>query len=449
MKSSRHVVIIGNGISGVTCARYLRKQDSDVCITIISSETQHFFSRTALMYIYMGHMRYEDTKPYEDHFWEKNRIHLVYDHVTSVHTANKQVQLKDGEPISYGSLVLATGSTPNKFGWPGQELKGVQGLYSYKDLQQMEENTIGIKNAVVVGGGLIGVEMAEMLHSRGINVKFLVREGHFWGGVLPKEESDMIGKHIVQHGIDLQLNAELEKINGEDGVNSITTKSGEEIPCEFVGLTVGVHPNISFLEGSGIETDRGIVVNEFFETNVPCVYAIGDCAQFKEPPGEGRRNIEQVWYTGRMQGKLLAANILGEKQAYRPGNWFNSAKFFDIEYQTYGWVWNQTKENESTFYWQHPSKELAFRVNWDTESKVVLGVNTFGIRIRHEIMDQWLSENISVIDFFKKFRKVNFDPEFYKKYENDIVDQFNKENNQKISLSRKKWVKIFSSLFVF
>src|SRR5690554_5703442 len=129
-----HIVIIGNGISGVTAARHIRKL-SDKKITLISAETEYFFSRTALMYVYMGHMKFEHLKPYEDWFWEKNRIELIHDWVTDIDAESKTVETSAGKHLSYDQLVLATGSKPNKFGWPGQDLQSVQGLYSLQDLQ--------------------------------------------------------------------------------------------------------------------------------------------------------------------------------------------------------------------------------------------------------------------------------------------------------------------------
>ncbi|WP_339903657.1 FAD-dependent oxidoreductase, partial [uncultured Cyclobacterium sp.] len=124
------IVRIGNGISGVTCARHIRKNDDQVEIIIVSGETEHFFSRTALMYIYMGHMKYEHTKPYADDFWSKNRITLKFGWVNQVDFANRHLNFDNGEKLAYDKLILATGSKPNYFGWPGQDLKGVQGLYS-------------------------------------------------------------------------------------------------------------------------------------------------------------------------------------------------------------------------------------------------------------------------------------------------------------------------------
>jgi NAD(P)H-nitrite reductase large subunit len=389
----QHVVIIGNGISGITAARHIRKQ-SDCKVTVVSGETDHFFSRTALMYVYMGHMKFEHTKPYEDWFWEKNRIELKRAWVKTVDFEEKKLyfrlpnddddkEAKIGGSISYDKLIFALGSTSNKFGWKGQNLKGVQGLYSYQDLESLQELTPTIKKAVIVGGGLIGVELAEMLHSRGIDVTFLVRESSFWNAVMPPEESALISRHIKEKHtggvpLNLQFSSELDEIIGDENgqVKAIKTKQGKEIECQFVGLTVGVSPNISLLkvpQGNmigrekpafvlgvgGIKLNRGILVNEFLETNIPDVYAIGDCVEHETPPKD-RRNIEQIWYTGRIMGETIARTITGKRTKYQPGIFFNSAKFFDIEYQTYGQVPTELPADTKTFYWEHSSGKMYF-----------------------------------------------------------------------------------------
>ena len=173
-----HVVIVGNGIAGVTAARHIRK-NSDKKITIISAESEHFFSRTALMYVYMGHMRWQDLKPYEDKFWDKNRIDLVQAYVEKIDSQDQILHMADGQTLNYDTLILATGSVPAKYGWEGQDLEGVQGLVSKQDLELLEKNAPNNEvcpKAVIVGGGLIGVELAEMLYTRKIDVTILVRE---------------------------------------------------------------------------------------------------------------------------------------------------------------------------------------------------------------------------------------------------------------------------------
>ncbi|SDX16569.1 NAD(P)/FAD-dependent oxidoreductase [Flavobacterium degerlachei] len=422
-----HIVIIGNGISGVTLARHIRKQ-SDSKITIISSETEFFFSRTALMYVFMGHMKFEHTQPYENDFWKKNNINLIHKRVTEVLAKEKSLLLGDNSSISFDKLVIATGSTPNKFGWPGQDLQGVTGLYDKQDLEALEKWAPTTKRAVIVGGGLIGIELAEMLRSRNIPVTFLVREKSFWSGVLPFGESQMINRHILEHHIDLRLETNLvEILSDENGhVKAIITDKNETIECELVGLTAGVSPNVSFLKNSGIELGRGVKVNRFLETNIKGIYAIGDCAEQHEGI-DLRRPIEAVWYTGRMMGEALAQTLTGKPTQYNPGHWFNSAKFLDIEYQTYGWVWAQAQENENHFYWEHKDGKKAIRISFHQESRVFLGINTFGIRMRHEFFDKVLTDKKTVDYVMHHLAEANFDPEFFTNHDKEIQQQFTNE----------------------
>jgi len=433
------IIIIGNGIAGITAARHIRK-NSEHEIVVISGESKYFFSRTALMYVYMGHMRFEDIKPYEDWFWKKNRIDLIQDWVEKIDYSKKELNLKSQGKISYDKLIFALGSKSNKFGWPGQDLKGAIGLYSKQDLESIEEYSKTTKQAVIVGGGLIGIELAEMFVSRGIHVTFLVRENNFWGNILPPEEGDLIMRHIRKHHIDLRLESELAEIidDGNGRVGSIKTISGEIISCQMVGLAAGVSPNIDFLKNTELETKRGVLINTFFETNIPEVYSIGDCAEFKEPV-VGRNALEQVWYTGRIMGETLAQTICGNRQPYNPGPWFNSAKFFDIEYQTYGMVNAIIPENENHFYWEHKSGEKCIHVVWDNTSGIFNGINTFGIRMRHDLFDNWLKKKVSIDEVMINLKTANFDPEFYTTYEQEILDDFNAKTGKNLKLKTKTW----------
>ncbi len=424
----KKVVIIGNGIAGITAARYIRKW-SDFDITIISAETKHFFSRPALMYIYMGHMRYRDTRPYEDDFWEKNRLNLVQAWVTEIDTDGKRLSLKDHADISYDVLIIATGSASKFFGWPGQDLDGVQGLYGIPDLERMEVYTKDIDHAVVVGGGLIGIEMVEMLHSRHIPVTFLVREASYFDYLLPAEESEIINQEIRDHHIDFQLSTELKSANddGEGRVGSVTTSKDENIPCQFLGLTTGVTPNINMVRSSNVETNRGVLVNEFLETSIPDVYAIGDCAEFTKP-GIGYRQIDQLWYTGRHQGKTLARTICGAREPYDKPLFFNSAKFFSIEYQTYGTVVANPDDSIASLVWISDRKKELIRINYQKSDNKVTGFNLLGVRFRHAVCEKWFLENRTIDYVLTHLQEANFDPEFYPRYEPALIAKYNRQN---------------------
>ncbi len=398
----------------------------------------------------MGHMRLRDIQPYEKHFWTKNRIDLLRGSVISIdfdrrvlhfdpYFAPVDSELPEHPPkIGYDRLILALGSTPNKFGWPGQDLKKVQGFYSFQDLEQIETHSAGLDRAVIVGGGLIGIELAEMFHSRNIPVTMLVREKNYWDVVLPPEESQMINRQIRLNHIDLRLETELKEIVGDHNGEAIgvITNQGDKINCGFVGLTAGVHPNVAWLKDSHLEIDRGILVDECLQTNIEGVYAIGDCAQLRSPQ-PGRRNIEAVWYTGRMMGEVCAHNITGNKTAYDPGLWYNSAKFFDIEYQVYGQVPSLLPEDWRSFFWQHPNREKSLRIVYDA-SKTVKGFNLMGMRFRHEVCEKWIIEKTKIHSVVKDLSLANFDPEFYTDDYEQIVSAFNKDLNENITPGQKR-----------
>jgi len=431
----QHIAIIGNGIAGITAARHIRK-NSDYKITVISAEAEHFFSRTALMYVYMGHMKWHHIKPYEDWFWDKNRIELKQGYASKVDTENKQLCFADKSKLMYDKLIIACGSKPNKFGWPGQDLDGVSGMYSKQDLETIEQyapNPEQCKRGVIVGGGLIGIELAEMLRSRDIPVTMLVREKSFWNGVLPDGESKMINEHILEHHIDLRLGVNLESINANDygRAKSVTIKeTGEIIECDYVGLTAGVSPNIEFLKDTPLDLEKGVKVNRYLETNIKDIYAIGDCAQQSEPIGN-RPPVEAVWYTGRMMGEVVAQTLCGRKTAYNPSHWFNSAKFLDIEYQTYGWVFPKRScpDYEQHFHWRHPELKICVTMSYHKDTRKFLGINTFGIRLRHEVFDRWLTEERDIDYVVVHLKEANFDPEFFDQHDKAIQQHFQESQN--------------------
>jgi NADPH-dependent 2,4-dienoyl-CoA reductase/sulfur reductase-like enzyme len=420
---SVHVAILGNGVTGVSAALKLRALRPDWRITIVSGESTYHYSRPALMYIFMGHMRYEETKPFEDSFWAEQRLDLARAWVTRIDTDAKRLELHEKPALDYDKLLIATGSQSNKFGWPGQDLEGVQGLWGLQDLRRLYENAGRTKRAVIVGGGLIGIELAEMVHSRGIHVTFLVRERSYWNNILPAEESDMINREIRAHGMDLMLETELDHIldDGQGRCRAVATKDGRELDAQLVCLTAGVSPNVSVLEGSAIETGRGVLVDGTLQTNVPDVFAAGDCAEIRME-GQERNTIQQVWYSGKMQGEHAARGLAGEATGeYDPGIWFNSAKFLDLEYHTYGLV-NRNVPGEKNLYWEHPSGKHAVRIVY-TEDGVV-GLNTMGLRWRHEVCERWLRDRLPLREVVERIDEPYFEPELFRRHEPAIRRAF-------------------------
>ena len=437
-----HLVIIGNGITGVTCALTARRLQPEARITLVSAESAHHFSRPALMYVYLGDMRYQDIKPYEDWFWAENRLELVHATATALDTATKTVQLDNGPALSYDKLLLATGSRGRRGRWPGSELTGVQTFVTLPDLELMTRDTRqGVREAVIVGGGLIGVELAEMLAAKGVSVTMLIRDARYWGSVLPPEEAALVQRQLDAHHISTRYETELEQIIGDANgrVRAVRTTDGQELPCQWLGLAIGVEPNTELATIGGLQTERGVLVDAHLQTSAPDVYAAGDCAQLRTP-GAGEVAVEQLWYTGRQQGETVAHTLCGAApRPYRRGQWFNSAKFFDLEYQTYGRVPAEPVAGELSFCWQHPTRAALLRINFRSDSLAVTGLNVLGLRQRHDTWAAWLQAGTPITEVLANLGAANFDPEFFRQYEKIIVADFNQQFPQHaVQLRRRK-----------
>ncbi len=419
-----HYAILGNGIAGTTAARHLRKADSGARITLISDETDHPYARTALMYVFMGHVRYQDTKLYEDRFWADNRIERRRARVARVAPAARHLVMADGSTLPYDRLLVATGSSPVRAGWPGETLAGIFPLYGIGDVERLDAHVgrgEGVGRAVVVGGGLTGVELTEMLHSRGVPVTFLVRDARFMGKTLPPEESHLVEAEIRRHGIDLRMETEVARFTGENRVEGVVTAGGETIPAGVVGATVGVRPNLAALDGSGIETAQGVLVDEFLQTSAPDVFAAGDCAQWRSPE-RGHAPVEQLWYSARRQGFFAARNLLGEGVPFEKGVFFNSAKFYTLEWQQYGAVPAGDVPGLASVVWQDGRRLV--RLVYEGRTGALAGVNVLGTRYRADVCRDWIARRTPLAEVVAGLDRANFDPEFHARPEPRIQRAF-------------------------
>ena len=224
--------------------------------------------------------------------------------------------------------------------------------------------------------------------------------------------------------MELLLETELKEIidDGNGQVAGVITNKDEKIDCGIVGLTAGVSPNLDLIRDSSIPNGRGILVDWGLRTQIEDIYSAGDCAEIVTE-GDGRNLLQQVWYTGKMQGNVVGETIAGMDSIYDPGIWYNSAKFLNLEYQTYGQVNNAqgllTIPGEKNIYWEHQDHLHSLRlVHNDNE---VLGVNVMGICYSHKICENWVRDKRSPDYVLDNLAQANFDPEFFKRYESEIV----------------------------
>ncbi len=412
-----HYLIIGNGVAGINAAFALRERHppEHATITVISDEAPYFFSRTALMYAYMDRLQRPDLEPYERHVYQRQSIDLIQARVTDLDADAHQVTLDDGRSIDYDRCLIATGANPRMVDVPGlgDVQEGLVTFVSIQDLDHCERLTWDTEQAVVVGGGLIGIELAECFLHHGLDVTFLVREPYYWPAAFAPEEGRMISDHIRSHGVDLRHQEELQRIDVDDQghVSAIHTSQGDRLPCQMLGISIGVTPAVQWLNTTTTPpaTDLGLCVDASFETSLDDVFGAGDCVQI-DLPDRDQPLHEPIWYAARLHGQLAARSMLGDPIHYDPPIFYNSAKFFDVEYTTVGDV-KDLPSGTKTLFRRHPDKPISQRIVVNPDDQVI-GFSMLGSNWDHTVLTRWVKERRSLSFVREHLRRAQFDHEF-------------------------------------
>ena len=417
-------VIVGNGVCGIEAALALRRREPKATIAIVSDEHDHFFSRPALMYVFAGQMTLRDTEPYDRGLFARMGFERVRGRVAAVDPAARRLAMENGAAIGYERLLLAAGSKARPAPWPGADGPGVHAFVTLRDLERLDAEARPGQRAVVVGGGLIGVEVAEILAHRGLHVTFVIRESWYFPMALEPREAALVAEHLRAHGIDVRLGAGVAELRrGADGAVRAVSSGDEDIACDLVVAAIGVVPNTGFLEGSGITRapSGAIEVDEGLRASVPGVWAAGDCANVTWI--DDTRRPEQLWYTARDQGRVAAASMAGDAAVYRRGTWYNSAKFFDLEYTTVGWVpvlidfENRplpVAADVRTWFQRVPGAFSSERIVCRGET--VVGFNMLGGRWNHEPLLAWIEEGRTLDWVLARLPEAQFDEELTKRF---------------------------------
>jgi NADPH-dependent 2,4-dienoyl-CoA reductase/sulfur reductase-like enzyme len=415
-----HYAILGNGVAGIEAALALRKRDARARISLVSDEHDHFYSRPALMYVFCGQLDLRGTEPYDRRFYERMRFERVRGRVASLDAATRTLAFEDGRTLVGDRLLLAAGSRARPPAWPGSDGPGVHAFVTLRDLEKLDEDARPGGRAVVIGGGLIGVEVAEVLLERGLSVTFVIRENWYFPLALDAAESQLVAEHMRTHGCDVRLGAGVSTFaRHPDGrLRAVVLDDGTEVPCDLAVVAIGVVPNTTFLDSSGLALGKGgaIEVDDALRTSVPGVWAAGDCANVTW--ADGTRRPEQLWYTARDQGRVAARSMLGDAVTYRRGAWYNSAKFFDVEWTTAGWVpsllnWDNTPIDPGpgyrTWFQRLPGRPVSQRIV--VKDDRVAGFNMLGSRWDHQRLLGWVDEGRSLDFVLAHLQEAQFDEE--------------------------------------
>lgn len=311
-------LIIGGGVAGTTAAETIRMKDKESSIAIVSDEPR-MYSRIMLSKpnFFLGKIPFDSVWLRDEKWYADNKIDFIGESLAiKLDPQNKTVTLKSTSPektdervLQYEKLLLATGGESRKWPLPGSDKKGICYLRDLAEGQNLIENVKTAKQAIAVGSGFVSFEMCEMMRMAGLEVTLVMREPYYWYPLLDEESSKMIEDALVKGGVKILRNAEVAEILGGERIESVILKDGTKIDCQLALVGIGLECHLDWLKDAGIEVNRGIIANEYLETNLPDVYAAGDVAEFNDLV-LGERVQLGNWVNAQMQGRIAANNMI-------------------------------------------------------------------------------------------------------------------------------------------
>jgi NAD(P)H-nitrite reductase large subunit len=308
-------VIIGGGITGTTCAQELKKLDSSALITLVSEESHALYSRVLLPHYVKGKVQRERVFLKHESWYEEQEIEWIRgEQVTRLDPKNHFVEISCGREIEYDKVLIATGGELKTL---EGEPRGVSYMRTLDDtdhfaqlLNERDKHT----RAGIYGGGFIACEYLNIFAHYKIPTCIAFRGPHFWSSTLAPEAGALINLYLIEQGVDLHPIADFKEMIGEKELEGFSTTLGQHA-CSILGVGVGIAPDFSFLEGSGVDVGHGVKTNEYLETNQKDVYAAGDVAEFFDVV-VGRHVRVGNWMNAQMQGRAVAKFMVGERTPF-------------------------------------------------------------------------------------------------------------------------------------
>jgi len=277
------LVLVGNGMAGVrTLEELLKLKPDQYEITVFGAEPYGNYNRILLSPVLAGEKKVDDIILNDDAWYAKHGITLYKGKkVVGIDRKRRIVRAEDGTEANYDRLILATGSMPFILPVPGKDLDGVIGFRDIQDVDRMLDAARNQKYAVVIGGGLLGLEAANGLLKQGMQVTVVHLLDSLMERQLDKPAAALLRQSLEATGLNFMMEAQTEALLGEDRVRAVRFKDGTEIPADLVVMAVGIRPNIDLAKSCGLYCERGIVVNDTLQTYDPRIYAIGECVQHR------------------------------------------------------------------------------------------------------------------------------------------------------------------------
>jgi NADPH-dependent 2,4-dienoyl-CoA reductase/sulfur reductase-like enzyme len=316
-------VIVGAGITGLTAAKTIRDADPRASLTLVSDERHLPYSRPGLAYYLTNDIPQSQIFPWTETDLRSLKAIFLHGKAVGLDTAGHILTLSDSRTLAYDVVLLATGAPALLPDVPGAQLEGVVTLDRLDDVTRILSLVKRTRRAVVIGGGITAVEIAEGLAARGVETHYFMRKDRFWGQVLDPDESRLVEQGMRHHGIRLHYNTNAVRVLGQRGrVKGVLTEQGESIACQMVGFAIGIGPRLDLARAAGLNVDRGILTDEYLHTSAADVLAAGDAAQVFDP-ASGKHILDSLWWMAAEQGRAAGVNMAGGSTAYLRGIPFN------------------------------------------------------------------------------------------------------------------------------
>ena len=392
-------VIIGNSVAAVGAIRGIRSIDQQGTITVISRERHNAYGRPLISYLLGGLVTEKRMAYLPEDFYEKHRVNLLLSsEVTGIDTAARQVRIAGGDTIGYDRLLVATGGDP--FIPPIEGMADKDRIFTFTtwdDAAKLKGIASDIGRVVVIGGGLIGLKAAEGLHLLGKQITIVELADRILSAAFDRPAGRVVAKKMKANGIDVITEDTVVRIEGEGAeITGVTLRSGDFIPCDTIIVAIGVRPACGFLKGSGVEVNRGIVVDDRMETSVEGIYAAGDVAEAKDF-FSGVKNPMPIWPDAYIQGDIAGVSMAGGARAYEGGLAMNSIELFKVSTISMG-ITNPAEPKEYEILTYQDLENYQYR-KIVIKDGLLAGAVPVGAGVRAGIFSGLIREKIAVAPF--------------------------------------------------
>lgn len=329
-------LIIGNSAGGIGAAEAIREVDREGQITIVSDEPYPTYSRP-LISKYLARERTLETMLFRPaDFYSRNNItSILGKKVKGLGLSDRTAELENGEYISWEKLLIASGGVPIV---PKMEGAGKRGIFTFTtldDAKAIDEFIENAHDAVVIGGGLIGISVTEALKKRGVKVTVVEMKDRILNTILDEQASSIAEEALKKAGIRIITGRTVAEITGKELVRGVVLDNGEDMPCSLVVVAIGVSPRIELARGTEIKVNRGIPVDKHMATNYPDVYSCGDATEAYDFV-YGANRLTPIWPNAYIGGRVAGYNMAGVKAEYPGGTAMNSLNYFGLDIASAG-----------------------------------------------------------------------------------------------------------------